>query len=59
MVLNAMNKIKQKNVRERDWRWGSNLHRAVEEGHFETGSLKLRPDWLEGGITFLEEEQHF
>lgn len=59
MVLNAMDKIKRKTVMQRDWRWGSNLHRAAKEGHFEAGTLESRPNWLAASITFLEEEQHF
>lgn len=55
MVLNAMNKIKEKSVVEGDWRWRANLYRAIKEGQFETGTVGLRSEWLEGSITFLEE----
>lgn len=34
---------------------GHRFLQGIKEGHFETGSLKLRPEWLEGSIIFLEE----
>lgn len=59
MASNATNKVKQKNVMKRDWRWGVSSYREIKEGHFETETLELGPEWLQGRITFLEEGAAF
>lgn len=59
MVVNAMNKIKEKQVMEGDWGWGANLDRAVKEGPVETGTVGWAAEWIEGNTPFLEEGPAF